>query len=874
MGVAVHPDPEFADVSSEDVADGPCLPEAPGATSELRLSAAAAVLIRREIQRAGGREVCFLARVSPGRELVEPRAVARGNEAAVLAAARAAEEGSIMVHNHPSGVLEPSDADLDVAARLYEDGLGSAITDNAAGTLYVVVEPPPPRSLEPLDVEALEGLIGPRGRLAEKHPRYEDRPGQREMLRIVAGLFNDGGVGIVEAGTGTGKSLAYLIPSTAWTIQNGERVIVSTNTINLQEQLDGRDLPLVRSLLGEEVDWALVKGRGNYISIRRARLAADAAPLLFEADRSDELDALLSWIDGTGDGSLADLTFRPSREVWDEVRSDSDICLKARCPHFQACFYQRARRKAARARLLVANHHLLFADLSVRIATKNFSGPAVLPAYRHLVLDEAQNVEDAATSHLGLEATRTGMFRLLARLDRRGRGVLAAVQEALTDEGHGRLSATQLRGRIEERVRPAVDEARAQLTRFFDVMEPLLPADTAGAMRIGTPELPEPGATPAVKERLDGLVSVLRALGAEVCHASEALERDELLREGLQGRILDLRSAQRQLSRAMRTLQTVLDPGEEEKNRVVRWLEWRGRRRKGKGNLAMASAPIELGTALREGLFEKTDTVVLSSATLASNNSLGFLRGRIGLSEEELESSERLREIKESIIPSPFNFREQTILAIPTDLPGVNAPGDALQRETARIVREMAAISDGGLFVLFTSYRALRRVAELLRHSGGLAWPLLVQGEEDRTRLLDLFVASGSAILLGTASFWEGVDVPGQPLRGLIIQRIPFRVPTEPVTAARAEAIEKRGGNAFWDYSLPLAALRLKQGFGRLVRSRDDRGSVVMLDDRILRKRYGAYLRGSLPPAPLLKGPWCELTPALRLFYHAGGGSP
>ena len=869
----MNSDRELGEGSSEDAAPGPFLPEAPGAASELRLSAAAAVLIRREIQRAGGREVCFLAGVSPGRELVEPRAVARGNEAAVLAAARAAEEGSIMVHNHPSGVLEPSDADLDVAARLYEDGLGSAITDNEAARLYVVVEPPPPRSLEPLDVEALEGLIGPRGRLAEKHPRYEDRPGQGEMLRIVAGLFNDGGVGIVEAGTGTGKSLAYLIPSTAWATENAERVIVSTNTINLQEQLDGRDLPLVRSLLGEEVDWALVKGRGNYISIRRARLAADAAPLLFEADRADELDALLSWIDETGDGSLADLTFRPSREVWDEVRSDSDICLKARCPHFQACFYQRARRRAARARLLVANHHLLFADLSVRIATRNFSGPAVLPAYRHLILDEAHNVEDAATSHLGLETTRTGIFRLLARLDRRGRGVLAAVQEALTEEGRGRLSATQLRGRIEERVRPAVDEARSQLTRFFDVMEPLLRADTAGATRIGTPELPEPGHTPAVKERLDGLVFGLRALEAEVRHTSEALERDELLREGLQGRILDLRSAERQLSRAVRTLQTVLDPGEEERNRIVRWLEWRGRGRKGRGNLAMAAAPIELGTALREGLFEKTDTVVLTSATLASNNSLAFLRGRIGLSEEELEASERLREIKESIIPSPFNFQEQTVLAIPTDLPGVNAPGDALQGETVRIVRELAAISDGGLFVLFTSYRALRRVAELLRRSGGLAWPLLVQGEEDRTRLLDHFVAAGSAILLGTASFWEGVDVPGQPLRGLIIQRIPFRVPTEPVTAARVEAIEKRGGNAFWDYSLPLAALRLKQGFGRLVRSRDDRGGVVILDDRILRKRYGAYLRGSLPPAPLLKGPWGELTPALRRFYRAGGGS-
>ncbi len=867
----MNPDPDLAGASGRGVTDDAFLPEPPGAASDLRLSPDAAALIRQEIHKAGGREVCFLARVSAERELVEPRAVARGNKAAVVAAARGAEEGGVMIHNHPSGVLEPSDADLSVAARLWEEGLGSAITDSAARALYVVVEPPAPRSVELLDVEALEGLIGPGGPLADQHPRYEDRPGQRAMLRMVAGLFNEGGVGIVEAGTGTGKSLAYLVPSVAWALENGERTIVSTNTINLQEQLDRRDLPLTRSLLGEDVDWALVKGRGNYISIRRARLAAEAAPLLFEDDRADELDALRDWIDVTEDGSLADLTFRPSPEVWEEVRSDSDICLRARCPHFQACFYQRSRRRAARARLLVANHHLVFSDLSVRIATKNFSSSAVLPAYRHLILDEAHNIEDAATSHLGLEATRVGMFRLLARLDRKGRGVLAAVQEALARASGGRTAAPELRSRIEERVRPAVDEARAQLTLFLDVMEPLLSAGAAGATRIGTADLPEPASRPAVRERLDGVAAAFRELEREVGVVREALERDELLGEGLEGRILDLQSAERRLSRTVHTLCTVLDPPEGE-DRFVRWLEWRGRGRKGNRNLAMASAPIELGAVLREELFEKTDTVVLSSATLATSKSFGFLRSRIGLSAEELESSEVLREVRESIIPSPFNFREQTILAVPTDLPDVNAPGDALQEATARIVREMAPISDGGFFVLFTSHRALRRVAELLRAEGDLRWPLLVQGEEGRTRLLERFVDSGSAILLGTASFWEGVDVPGRPLRGLIIQRIPFRVPTEPVTAARVEAIEKRGGNAFWDFSLPLAALRLKQGFGRLVRSRDDRGSVVVLDDRILRKRYGPYLRESLPPAPLLKGPWSDVASALRLFFQGGGG--
>ena len=861
----MNPDQDLSEAAHW--ADLPGLPEPPGSASDLRLSPRAAEVIREEIEKAGGREVCFLARVDEARELIDPRAVARGNKAAVLVAARGAEEGEVVIHNHPSGVLEPSEADLDVAARLYEEGLGSAITDNAAAGLYVVVEPPAPRHVEPLDIEALEGLIGPGGPLVEAHPRYEDRPGQRAMLRLVAGLFNEGGVGIVEAGTGTGKSLAYLMPAAAWALQNGERTVISTNTINLQEQLDGKDLPLVRSLLGDDVDWALVKGRGNYVSIRRARLAAETAPLLFEDDRADELDSLLEWINGTEDGSLGDLAFVPSDDVWDEVRSDPDICLRTRCPHFQACFYQRSRRKAAAARLIIANHHLLFTDLSVRMATRNYSGSAVLPAYRHLILDEAHNIEDAATSHMGFEVTRQGMFRLLARLDRKGRGVLAAVQEALAG-ADGKTAATELRSRIEERVCPAVEESRAQLTLFLDAMEPLLAADAVGAERIGTADFPEPVERPVVRERLDGLVSAFRALEAEVRHVREILDRDEVLAEGLEGRVLDLQSVERRLAGSVHALRTVLDP-EDGEDRFVRWLEWRGRPRRGRRNLVIASAPIELGGMLRQGLFEKIDTVVLASATLATRGSFGFLRSRIGLSPDDLAQSESMQEITEAIIPSPFDFEHHTILGVPTDLPDVNSPGGALEEATARIVAEMADITDGGMFVLFTSYRALRRVAELLRAGGGLPWPLFVQGEDGRARLLESFVASGSGILLGTSSFWEGVDVPGRPLRGLVIQRLPFRVPTEPVTAARVEAIEKRGGNAFWDFALPLAALRLKQGFGRLVRSHDDRGSVVILDDRILRKRYGVYLRESLPPAPLAKGPWSEVAQALSRFHRS-----
>ena len=841
----------------------------PAPASDLRLSPAAAQEIRAEVGKARGREVCFIARVGPDRVLVEPRAVARGNDAAVLAAARDADEGSVMIHNHPSGDLEPSDADLGVAARLYDEGIGTAITNNEADRLFVVVEPPKPRVVEPLDIDRLEALIRPAGPLVREHPAYEDRSGQRTMLRRIAATYNGGGVTLVEAGTGTGKSLAYLIPSAEWALRNAERTVISTNTINLQEQLDDKDLPLVRRLVGDEVDWELVKGRGNYISIRRARLAAESAPLLFPDDRADELDQLLGWIGRTEDGSRADLTFVPSEDVWDEVKSDPDICLRARCPHFQACFYQRSRRRAASATLLITNHHLLFSDLSVRIATENYKASAVLPAYRHLILDEAHNIEDAATSHLGLEVTRRGMFRMLARLDRRGRGVLAAVQDALAGRTE-RGPAMELRSRIEERVRPALEEARAQLTLFLNVLEPLLSSEAIGAVRIGTAELPEPASHPDVREHLDGLVAAFRRLGKELRDVRERLKDHDTLAEGLEGRLLDLKSSEHRLADSAHTLHTVLDADVEEE-RFVRWLEWRGKARGKNRNLVIASAPIEVGDLLREHLFERVETVALCSATLATKESFGFLRSRIGLKEDDLLESDVKLEVTESIINSPFDFKEQTLLVVPTDLPDVNEPGGVFEEATAEVVRDACSISGGGTFVLFTSHRALRRVAELLRGDGAVRWPLFVQGEDRRVRLLERFIESGSGILLGTASFWEGVDVPGRALRGLIIQRLPFKVPTEPITAARIEAIEGRGGSSFGEFVLPLAALKLKQGFGRLVRSREDRGAILILDDRIVRKSYGAYLRESLPPAPLRKGPWNDLVPFLKEFYAEGG---
>ena len=831
----------------------------------LRLGSAAAQRIRDEIQRAGGREVCFLAEVDDKRWIHAPRAVSRGNFEAVLVAARDAPEGGVMLHNHPSGVLEPSDADMQVAGHLYEQGLGTAIVDNEASRIYVVVEPPAPRERVPLELDDLEGLLGPGGPLAGLYAGYEDRPGQREMLRAVGHRFNEKGVAVVEAGTGTGKSLAYLLPAVRWAQENRERTVVSTNTINLQEQLAGSDLPLVQRILGGEVRWALVKGRGNYVSIRRAHLAAETQASLFEEDRSSEVKALLEWLRATEDGSLSDLAFQPADELWEEVRSDPDACLRARCPHFQQCFYQKARREAASAELLVVNHHLLFTDLAVRRATQNYTQAAVLPAYKHLILDEAHNVEDAATAHLGVEITRRGVYRTLSRLDRRGRGILQAVHEALDGAGEG----PALRERLENRVRPALSRARAVLEGFVETLEVFMGVDEATA-RLGPEGIGEPADREEVRERLDALVACLDALARELHELRARVELEEALPDRLEGRLLDLKSVERRLGAISAGVRLVLAPGEEA-SAYVRWMEVRGRGRS--MNLALAAAPIELGHVLRESLFSKAETTVLTSATLATRKSFDFLRERLGLDAGLVAEMDTPLEVEERIVQSPFDYATQTLLAVPTDLPAAESGADGFQEATARVVAEMARLSDGGLFVLFTSHGALRRVAELLRASGlDGRWPLFVHGEGDRHRLLRGFVAAERGILLGTSSFWEGVDVPGDPLRGLVLQKLPFRVPTEPITAARMEAIERSGQSPFHHFMLPHAALRLKQGFGRLIRSRTDRGAVVILDDRLVSKRYGRYLRESLPPAPLVKGSWDDVARHLKAFYDAPAG--
>ncbi|HEX7123008.1 MAG TPA: JAB domain-containing protein, partial [Gemmatimonadaceae bacterium] len=450
-----------------------------------RFTPAAAAAVRAAIRLAGGREVCFVCTMGDEDEISAARVVARGDVRSVLALPGFARRGELLLHNHPSGDLDPSDADLEIAARMHDDGIGFAITDNDASRVYVVVEVPRERQEIRLDRASIEHDLGADGPIAACHSRYEDRPGQRAYATAVARLYNGGGIGLLEAGTGIGKSLGYLVPALRWAAANGERTIVSTNTINLQEQLIGKDLPfLARALSDQKVRFALLKGWRNYLCLHRLEQARGNQATLFEGGLEDELETLAAWSTQTSDGSLSDLPTSPRDEVWDAVAAEPDLCLRLKCAHFDRCFLFAARRKAAQADVIVVNHHLLLADLAVRRSSQNWDDAAVLPPYRRLVLDEGHHLEDAAAAHLGSTVTRRALERLFARLERRGKGLLPALEAQLA--GRTDLLSVASLDLVHARLFRATHAARDQAGLVFDLLDTMLMESGQPVMRVAS----------------------------------------------------------------------------------------------------------------------------------------------------------------------------------------------------------------------------------------------------------------------------------------------------------------------------------------------------------------------------------------------------
>ncbi len=836
---------------------------------EARLAKPAAAAIRTAIRLAGGNEVCFVAAVDDEGVITTARVVSRGDVRSVLAMPGVADRGEMLLHNHPSGRLEPSDADLEVAARVHGNGVGFGIIDNDATRVYVVTEVPRAAVLVPVSADDVDVVLGPYGAVAQAMQRihgsraYEDRPAQRAMAAAVNEAFNGGGVALLEAGTGVGKSLGYLVPALRWAAANGERTIVSTNTITLQEQLFTKDLPFLQRALGDQpVRFALLKGWRNYICLFRLEQARGAGAALFEASIAGEVEQIAHWAERTTDGSLSDLPVAPRSEVWDEVAAEPDLCGRLKCEFYDKCFLFKARKEAAQADIVVVNHHLLLSDVAVRRTSQNWDDAAVLPAYKRLVVDEGHHLEDAAAAHLGASVTRRALARLFARIERRGKGLLPALAAKLG--GSSDLLSVASLDLVKERLAPSSATARDRAQLLFELLEMMLVEANLPMMRLTKEFEDHPAWKGGIEASLDELLKEIGMLTEGLRLVRERLESDEKRAEQMAPLIGELRGVARRLegagdamARALRT------PAAGEP--VVRWMEVSGKPNTGKPgferNITLHCVPLNLAPVLRDDLFGRVDTAVITSATLATDGGFEFLEQRLGLDDIKLPKTT-------AIFPSPFDYPKQALLVVPSDLPAPNEDARGHFSAVTRHLRDLLTASDGGIFALFTSHRDVREMAQALRESGHDArYPLLVHGEESRDILLQRFRDAGRAVLLGTATFWEGVDVPGDALRGLLIAKLPFRVPSEPMVAAQCEAIEARGGNAFGEFMLPHASLRLKQGFGRLIRTATDRGVVVLSDPRVLTKRYGREMLNGLPPAKRITGAWGDLRAQVSAFY-------
>lgn len=844
----------------------------------LLFTASVAEEIRTSIRQYSGNEVFLLGICEPDGTVISVEALAFGNRASVPAPAQNAKSGQVMIHNHPSGYLEPSDADISIASAYGAAGIGFYITNNDCTDVRVVVKPFFPKQLESVDFKELDDLFGERGHLQRTFPGFEHRPQQLAMMRTVTRAFNEGQVAVIEAGTGVGKSFAYLAPAILWSLTNKKRVVVSTNTINLQEQLLEKDLPELARQMDREVKAVLVKGRGNYISLRRLRYSQQRTDL-FTEDRNGELHSLADWAEQTEDGSKSDFPHQISDEVWEAVMSDKDDCLRAACPTFNKCLFYKSRREASSADIIIANHHLVMADVALRLQAPE-AEVGILPPFDHVIFDEAHNLEDVATKYFTTDTSQAGIRRQLVRIARKRdhSGTLQGLHRALKQGKHTSRSniTVEIMKLITEQILPAREEVDNAIGVYFDdfFSDSLtffhadnLKHDERREFRITTTVTESPY-WQNVTAQLEGMCQALHRL----IDLFDRMERmlgmlsDEALLEIVEAR-LRLYGAVRKLRDHDAALRFFLVA---DNRSFCRWIEIGFRR--GRPFIFPRTAPLSIAENLRSALFSRKKTVVLTSATLSIDNNFAYFTKQVGLSAgrgegaEGAESTDALAKRTQFLqLDTPFNYSQNCLFAIPQDVPPP-ADRDFTAAATPLII-EAIRTTQGRAMVLFTSYSALKMMAEICRGplmASGIQ--TLQQGQVPRHQLVELFRSAEKAALFATSSFWEGVDVQGDALQCLILTKLPFAVPSTPLIEARAEALERAGGNAFYEMSVPQAVIRFKQGFGRLIRSHSDRGFVLMLDNRVTVQRYGKIFMRSLPPARRAVGTGEEMLQEIRTF--------
>ncbi|MEP6708037.1 MAG: ATP-dependent DNA helicase [Pyrinomonadaceae bacterium] len=647
----------------------------------------------------------------------------------------------------------------------------------------------------------MQQIFGRDGLIAQAHPEYEYRPGQIEMAQAVLRAFEGKHHLIVEAGTGTGKTLAYLVPAVASALAGRGRVVISTGTKNLQEQLMEKDIPFLQSVLPKPFTAACMKGRSNYACLDRIA-RAEGMPILDGFEEIDHFEEVSRWVRHTETGDRAELATLPENlRFWRHIDARAETCLGQKCPDFEPCFITRMRRRAVDADIVVVNHHLFFADLALR----NGMYGQVLPDYTAVILDEAHMIEDVASDYFGTQISNY------------------QIDDLLRDAGFLQIEKAEAAREL--------TKTAARVTRFADTFWM--------GFREGRGEEGRFALTPdtfAVRNTEGGLSST--RLGDAYLALDGSLERMETALDALNAPPAEVENLVRRIRQARFDLTFIVTGGDK---KFVYWLERRGR------GVFLRASPIDVSGLLQDKLFDVVPTVVLTSATLSSAGNFNFIRGRLGVPDAS-----------DLIAESIFDYESQAVLYLPARMPDPRSPewADAAAAEVVKIINATA----GRAFVLSTSFAGMNALYE--RAMPELDYQCFLQGSASKGALLRKFRETANAVLFATSSFWQGVDVRGEQLSCVIIDKLPFAVPTDPVVAARQRYIEDHGGSSFYEYSVPQAIITLKQGLGRLIRSTTDTGVLAVLDPRLRTKMYGQMFLQSLPPCRITS----EIDDLARVF--------
>lgn len=814
--------------------------------------------MRDEIKSASGNEVFFGINFNQYFTLEHVEVIARGNENSAPAIITLALEYDAVIHNHPSGILTPSKEDLDVASSLGNNaGVGFYIINNAASEIYEVVKPIKAEQINPLDEADTLYMFADGGLLSKTLSKYEYRQEQTELVEATIKAMNDNKHLISEAGTGIGKSLSYLVPAMLWLKNNKTRIVVSTNTINLQQQIISKDIPAIIEAVAPSVKYALVKGRYNYVCIRKVKDAIkDNSKQLFDNFEQEQFfNEINSWLESTKDGSITDLGHKPKGELWELVACDNDTCTHRKCEYLEGCYFYKMRKQLNASQLLIVNHHILCADLALY---KESGGRYnLLPRYSKVIIDEAHNFENSASSYFGAEGSKTSVVKTLNYISNHNRagskkyGIVERIKEDIEKhksviESEDYEKVSELINKVHVEVSLLKDTLDDNSKKFFQYCKQSLTGNiitNSYKFRVSSSFV----ANEHWKSKGSFILGEIAFSINKTVTTIDLLLRTFYDIAGDKGidfeEIAQLANAYTErLRNAFSTLNTVIDF---KKDESIRWIEAKISK-KGHLFLSWHLTPVEIATELSENLYKRFDTVALYSATLTVQKSFSFFSKRLGFN--LIEENKKLS----ICINSPFNYKDNSRLYIASD--AIDSQSVEFNNYISKIVLKTADITGGRSFVLFTSFNSLKTVydntVDILKKKN---INILAQiGNTHRHVLLDTFKSSDNNILFGVDSFWEGVDVSGRSLEVVIIPKLPFAVPTDPISEGRYEYIEENGGNAFVDYALPFAVIKFKQGFGRLIRSKDDRGVVIVLDKRLITKQYGRQFIESLPNTTLI----------------------